>query len=97
MIELSGDFEFRFHLLDETVILFIMAQNVFEGVNLPRPGIADGVDDATRTFSQTLQHLILEELLSHALSSTPGNVISHACWMAGRVRRQPKVGNNKGL
>jgi hypothetical protein len=39
----------------------------------------------------------LEELLSHALSSTPGNVISHACWMAGRVRRQPKVGNNKGL
>ena len=94
MIELAGDFELRLHLLDETVVLLLFTHNVLEGVNLARLGIVDSVDGTTRTFSQTLQHLILEELLSHELQTIPENVISPSRWMDGGRRKKPKVGDN---
>ena len=62
------------HLLDEAVVLCIIAEDVLKSVDLMRLGIADSVDDTTRTFSQPLQNLIVEELLSHELMSIPENV-----------------------
>ena len=95
MIELAGDLELRLHLLDETVVLLLVAQYVLESVDLARLGIADSVDCTTRTFSQTLQHVILEELLSHELQTIPENVISRSRWMDGGKRKKPKVGDNR--
>jgi hypothetical protein len=95
MRELAGNLELRFHLFDETVVLLLVANNVLEGVNLARLGVVDRVDGTTRTFSQTLQHLILEELLSHELQTIPENVISRSRWMDGGKRKKPKVGDNR--
>ncbi len=47
MVELAGDFELRFHLFDETVVLLLFTHNVLEGVNLARLGIVDSVDGTT--------------------------------------------------
>jgi hypothetical protein len=53
------------HLFDEPDVLLVGAQDVLERVRLTRLGIDDCVDGASRTFSQSLQYLIVEEFLGH--------------------------------
>ena len=49
-------------------------------------GVADGVDGASRTLSQPLQNIIVEEFLSHERLSHPlGCAVSQpGRWNAGR-------------
>ena len=43
---------------------------MLERIDLLRLWIAYGVDNATRTFSQTLQNIVVEELLGHQTMPT---------------------------
>ena len=86
MSELSRDLKLRLHLLDIANILLRLTQDVLERVDLLGFGIADGEDGASRTFSQPLQNIIVEEFLSHERLSHPlGCAVSQpGRWNAGR-------------
>jgi hypothetical protein len=65
MAELAADLVFVLHLLNETEIFLRLPHDVFEREDLPGGGVLHEVDDTSRTLSQTLQDIIVEELLSH--------------------------------
>src|ERR1017187_9537961 len=65
MGEEPADGKFGFHLFDEPNVLVVDAHHMLERERLARQGIHDRVNRATRTFSQTLQNIKVEEFLNH--------------------------------
>jgi hypothetical protein len=70
MRELFADGEFALHLLDESDVFWVRADDVLKRKGLARQGIHDCVDGTTRTFSQALQNFKVEEFLRHLLTAT---------------------------
>src|SRR4051812_38173168 len=70
MGELPGYFKLRLHLFDEADVLGMVAMDVLERELASGSGIAHAVDGASRTFSQALQNIVVEEFGGHELTST---------------------------
>jgi hypothetical protein len=77
--KLARDLVLGLHLLDEAQVLLFSADHVLQGEDLFGGGIDDGVDGASRTFSQSLQNFIVEEFLGHADGSmSPPSAALHS-------------------